>query len=82
MCVGVKTGVSQRQQVLCLVQRLVVCLGVQCLLPPVVSDDKLLPLFLHLTCVEVRLAVENSTAEQVSDESNRWQGTLVCLVHF
>ena len=55
----------QRQLVLALINRLVVYLGLACLQPPVVSDSKFLQLVLSLTCVEVRIAVENFTVDQV-----------------
>ncbi|XP_070197390.1 neurochondrin-like isoform X2 [Littorina saxatilis] len=60
-----RLGVAQRQCVLVLVNSLVVSLGVECVLPPMVPDSKLFQLLLHLTCVEVRMATENSTAEQM-----------------
>lgn len=61
------TGEAQRHSVLMLVSELVEFIGVPCLLPPLVADHKLLLLVTHLASIEVRLATENSFAEQVCD---------------
>ncbi|KAL8622220.1 hypothetical protein ACOMHN_053021 [Nucella lapillus] len=60
-----KIGVSERQLGLALVNQLVVSVGLDCLLPPTFPDHRILLLVLRLTTIEVRLAVENATEQQV-----------------
>ncbi|XP_076467832.1 uncharacterized protein LOC143298770 [Babylonia areolata] len=66
-----KLGVPQRQTVVALVNQLVVCFGVECLLPPAFPDHKAFLLALSLTCVEIRMAVENVTEDQVRKSASR-----------
>lgn len=64
-CFMISAGEGQRQSVLMMVSSLVQFMGVTCLLPPVAPEPKLLQLVTHLAAIEVRMATENCSAQQV-----------------
>ena len=63
LCVS---GSCQREPALKLTAMLIDVCGVQCVLPPAVTDSKLFLLITHLCCVEVRMVLEDSDIKLVS----------------
>lgn len=58
-------GAAQREPALSLVSVLVSVLGIEAILPPYTTDTKFINLLTHLTCIEVRMVLENSSMEEV-----------------
>ncbi|KAK7475286.1 hypothetical protein BaRGS_00033433 [Batillaria attramentaria] len=66
-----KLGVDQRQRVLRLISSLVDYAGVECLVPPVASEPKVLLLVTHLAAIEIRMATENCTEQELHSQMGK-----------
>ncbi|XP_060077031.1 neurochondrin-like [Ylistrum balloti] len=60
-----RLGEDQRNPTLCLVAVIIDRLGVTTVLPPLTPDCQLLLVITHLSCIEIRMILENFSFEQV-----------------
>ena len=61
-----KLGQPQRDPALRLASSVLDKLGVDCILPPHREDCKLLLIIIHLSCIEIRITLENLSPEQMT----------------
>lgn len=60
-------GEAQREPALKLVASLIGQVGMEFILPPNTKDNKVLLMIIHLSCIEVRITLENLPIQKVSD---------------
>ena len=60
------SGSPQREPALKLTAMLIDVCGIQCVIPPAINDCKLFLLITHLSCVEVRMVLEDTDINIVS----------------
>ncbi|OWF50874.1 neurochondrin-like [Mizuhopecten yessoensis] len=65
-----RLGEDQRNPTLCLVAAMIDRLGVTTVLPPLTSDQQLLLVITHLSCIEIRMILENFPFEQVVEKAD------------
>lgn len=59
-------GEAQREPALKLVASLIGQVGMEFILPPNTKDNKVLLMIIHLSCIEVRITLENLPIQKVS----------------
>ena len=59
------SGEAQREPALKLVASLIDQVGMEFVLPPNMKDNKVLLMIIHLSCIEVRITLENLSIEKV-----------------
>lgn len=65
-----RLGEEQRNPTLCLAAVLIDRLGVSTVLPPLTPDCQLLLVITHLSCIEIRMILENFPFEQVVERAD------------
>ncbi|CAG2219182.1 unnamed protein product [Mytilus edulis] len=65
-----KLGQPQRDPALRLASSVLDKLGVDCILPPNRDDCKLLLVIIHLSCIEVRISLENLNPDQIMSKAD------------
>ncbi|XP_033754763.1 neurochondrin-like [Pecten maximus] len=65
-----RLGEEQRNPTLCLVAVMIDRLGVTIVLPPLTPDCQLLLVITHLSCIEIRMILENFPFEQVVERAD------------
>ncbi|KAL5021552.1 hypothetical protein ScPMuIL_000707 [Solemya velum] len=65
-----KIGAAQREPALGLLSALVTSLGLEAILPPYTADTKFIILLTHLSCIEVRMVLENSSFEEIEQKAS------------
>lgn len=65
-----RLGEAQREPALKLVASLIGQVGMEFILPPNTKDNKVLLMIIHLSCIEVRITLENLPIEKVCEKAD------------
>ncbi|XP_061162604.1 neurochondrin-like [Saccostrea echinata] len=65
-----RLGEAQREPALKLVASLIDRVGMEFVLPPNMKDNKVLLMIIHLSCIEVRMALENFPIDKISEKAD------------
>ncbi|XP_062576810.1 neurochondrin-like [Saccostrea cucullata] len=65
-----RLGEAQREPALKLVASLIDRVGMEFVLPPNMKDNKVLLMIIHLSCIEVRMTLENFPVDKISEKAD------------